>query len=145
MSRTLAAVLAALLSLLLVACASKGGSGTVTIQQGRVEQITAVQLDHSHQLGVGAIVGGLAGAGLGSLIGAGTGKDVAIAVGAIAGAVGGQYAENKYETKQPGQQVIVRVESGVLVAVTQPVNPALRVGQRAYVQGSGPDARVVPQ
>ncbi len=145
MSRTLVVAFVALLSLLLTACASKGGSGTVQIQQGRVEQITAVQLDHPHQLGVGAIVGGLAGAGLGSLIGAGTGKDVAIAVGAIAGAVGGQYAENKYEAKQPGQQIIVRLESGVLVAVTQPVNPALRVGQRVYVQGSGPDARVVPQ
>jgi outer membrane lipoprotein SlyB len=70
---------------------------------------------------------------------------VAIAVGAIAGAVGGQYAQNRFETRQPGQQVIVRLPSGVLIAVTQPVNPALRVGQLVYVEGSGPDARVLPR
>jgi outer membrane lipoprotein SlyB len=115
------------------------------IREGRIEQITAVELDHPHQVGVGAIVGGLAGAGLGSLIGAGTGKDVAIAVGAIAGAIGGQYAENRYEAKRPGQQIVVRLKSGVLVVVTQAANPSLYPGQQVYVQGSGADAAVVPR
>ena len=66
-----------------------------------------------------------AGAGLGCLIGAGTGKDVAIAVRAIAGAVGGQYVENKYEISKPGQQMVVHLNSGVPVVVTQPANLAL--------------------
>jgi outer membrane lipoprotein SlyB len=141
-------LLAGLLSIVLVlsGCAGPSGGGAPTpIQQGRIEQITSVPLDHPHQLGVGAIVGSLAGAGLGSLIGAGTGKDVAIAVGAIAGAVGGNYAENKYEKKQEGQQIVVRLDSGVLVVVTQATNPALRVGQPVYVQGSGSSATVQPR
>jgi outer membrane lipoprotein SlyB len=33
----------------------------------------------------------------------------------------------------------------VLVQITQPVNPNLRVGQRIYVEGNGEGARVVPQ
>jgi outer membrane lipoprotein SlyB len=43
------------------------------------------------------------------------------------------------------QQIIVRTQSGVLVQVTQPINPALTKGLKVYVEGSGNDARVVPQ
>jgi hypothetical protein len=38
----------------------------------------------------------------------------------------------------------VRLHCGVLVVVTQQTNPALAVGQRVYVQGSGPNATVQP-
>jgi len=149
MNRFSSAVLATVLVLFLAACASQGGGylppPPPEVRLGKIEQITEVQLDHPHQLGVGAILGGAAGAGLGSLIGQGTGKDVAIAIGAIAGAVGGQYMENKYETKKPGQQIVVRLNSGVLVVVTQPTNPALYVGQRVMVDGSGSAATVLPQ
>ncbi len=142
MKSSLITSLALSFALILGGCAAPGAQAPAPIQQGRVEQITQVPIDHPHQFGVGAIMGSLAGAGLGSLVGGGTGKDVAIAVGAIAGAVGGNYAENKYEQKQVGQQVVVRLDSGVLVIVTQKVNPALRVGSAVYVQGSGPDATV---
>jgi len=149
MKRGFAVAFAMILSLTLAACAGgMGGAGgsqaPVQVQQGRIEQITQVQLDHPHQLGVGAILGGAAGAGIGSLIGAGTGRDVAIAIGAIAGAVGGQYAQNRYQSQQTGQQIVVRLSTGVLVVVTQPPNPALYVGQNVFVTGSGPDARVQP-
>ncbi len=150
MKRLSAAVLASLCALALVACAQMGGtmgggSSPQEIRQGRIEQITSVQLEHPHELGVGAILGGAGGAALGSLIGAGTGRDVAIAIGAIAGAVGGQYAQNKYESKKPGQQIVVRLNSGVLVEVTQAPDYSLRVGQRVYIEGSGPDAHVIAQ
>jgi outer membrane lipoprotein SlyB len=128
----------------LSACAAPPSSPP-EIRQGRIEQITEVQVSHPHELGVGAILGGAAGAGIGSLIGAGTGRDVAIAVGAIAGAVGGQYAQNKYESKKTAQQIVVRLTSSVLVVVTQAPNPALRVGQPVYVEGSGTEATVVPR
>ncbi len=143
MHPTFAKAVAVILSLLLTACATGGGSER-EIRQGKIEQITAVQLQHSHQLGIGAILGGAAGAGLGTLIGAGTGRDVAIAVGALAGAVGGQYAQNRYQSAKQGQQIVVRLTSGVLVVVTQETNPALRVGQQVYVEGSGENASVVP-
>ncbi|MNR32605.1 hypothetical protein D3C85_1502040 [compost metagenome] len=66
--------------------------------------------------------------------------------GALAGAAGGNYAEKKhYDQPQQAQQVIVRVKSGVLVSVTQPINPALAKGSNVYIEGSGNEARVVPQ
>ena len=147
MKRALHAFTVALAALVLGACAAPGGGPTeIEVRSGTIEQINAAEMRSNYDLGVGAIVGGLAGAGLGSLIGAGTGREVAIAAGAIAGAVGGSYAQRQYFDKpQPGQQVFVRLSSGVLIEVTQPVNPALRPGMRVYVQGSGPDTRVVPQ
>jgi outer membrane lipoprotein SlyB len=43
------------------------------------------------------------------------------------------------------QQIIVRVRSGVLVSVTQRINPSLVKGMSVYIEGSGNDAKVVPQ
>ena len=136
-----------MLLLLLAACAAPGGGPTeVEVRSGMIEQINATEMRSNHDIGVGAIVGGLAGAGLGSLIGGGTGRDIAIAAGAVAGAVGGNYAQRQYFDKpQPAQQVIVRLTTGVLVSITQPVNPSLQQGQKVYIEGSGSSARVVPQ
>ena len=47
-------------------------------------------------------------------------------------------------TSRPAQQVFVRLQSGVLIVITQPLNPALNRGMRVYVEGFGNDARVVP-
>jgi len=44
-----------------------------------------------------------------------------------------------------GQEIFVRTTSGVLVEVTQPATPGLRVGQRVYIEGQGDAARVLPQ
>jgi outer membrane lipoprotein SlyB len=66
-------------------------------------------------------------------------------IGGLAGAAGGQYAQNRYESRQVGQQVVVRLASGVLVVVTQKPNPYLRVGQTVYIEGSGQNATVIPQ
>ena len=137
---------------MLAGCGSTGGgmmgggsAPPVEIRTGTIEQITGTEVKSTHDQGLGAIIGGVAGAGLGSLIGAGTGRDVAIAAGAIAGAIGGNVAQNRYFDKpQAAQQVIVRLTSGVLVAITQPVNPSLSRGMRVYVEGQGHEARVVP-
>lgn len=138
-----------LLAFLQAGCATPGGgassAGETEIRSGKIEQITATTMASNHHAGVGAIMGGLAGAGLGSLIGGGTGRDVAIAAGAIAGAVGGNYAEEKkFDKPQPAQQVVVRLTSGVLVAIVQPVNADLKAGMNVYIDGSGSSARVIP-
>ncbi|MNZ57787.1 hypothetical protein D3C78_757740 [compost metagenome] len=143
-------LLAPVFALLLSGCAAvgagSGGAGEMEIRSGKIEQITLTQMQTNHDSGVGAILGGLAGVGIGSLIGNGTGRDVAGVAGALAGAAGGNYAEKKhYDQPQQAQQVIVRVKSGVLVSVTQPVNPALTKGSNVYIEGSGNEARVVPQ
>jgi outer membrane lipoprotein SlyB len=134
------------LSALLAACAAPGPQpGEMEIRRGVIEQITAVQIQTDHQPGVGAILGGAAGIGIGSLIGGGTGRDVAMVAGAIAGGLVGNEVQKKHDQPIAGQQIIVRMSNGVLVSVTQPVNPVLRQGQRVYIEGSGNSARVVPQ
>lgn len=130
----------------LAACAAPGPQpGEIEIRRGVIEQITPVQLQSNHHQGVGAVIGGLSGLGIGSLIGAGTGRDVAMVAGAIGGALLGNEVQKKHDRPVPGQQIIVRTTSGVLVAITQPVNPSLFQGQRVYIEGNGDGARVMPQ
>jgi len=140
------ALVALTLTLFLTACAAPGVQpGSMEIRTGVIEQILATQIASNHHQGLGAIVGGLGGLGIGSLIGAGTGRDVAMAVGAIGGALVGNEVQKKHDQPIAAQQIIVRLSSGVLVQITQPVGPYLAVGQRVYVQGSGEGARVTPQ
>ena len=139
-----------LLGLVLGGCAAvgagSGGAGEMEIRSGKIEQITQTQMQTNHDSGVGAILGGIGGLGLVSLIGQGTGRDVAMVAGALAGAAGGNYVEKKkYDQPVDAQQIIVRTQSGVLVSVTQPINPTLRKGMNVYVEGAGNEARVVPQ
>ena len=137
---------AGLLALILTAGQALGQQpGAMEVRQGVIEQITEVQLQSNHHRGVGAIVGGLGGLGIGSLIGGGTGRDVAMVAGALGGALFGNNLQKRYDQPVPGQQIIVRVRSGVLVAVTQPADPNLRLGQSVYIEGSGEGARVIPQ
>jgi len=132
--------------LTLTACATQQQQPqNVEIRKGVIEQITPTEIKSEGHPGVAAIVGGVAGAGLGSLMGQGTGKDVMMVVGAIGGALGGAALDKKYEKPVSGQQVIVRLKNGVLVAVTQPVNSSLQTGQAVYIEGSGNTARVVSQ
>ncbi|CAI8958055.1 MULTISPECIES: glycine zipper 2TM domain-containing protein [Pseudomonas] len=139
-----------LMTVLISACSAvgstDGGAGEIEIRSGKIEQISLTQMQTNHDSGVGAVLGGLGGLAVGSLIGGGTGRDVAMVAGALAGAAGGNYAEKKkYDQPIEAQQIIVRVNSGVLVSVTQPINPSLTKGSKVYIQGSGNDARVVPQ
>ena len=150
-SKEVSSSLAALLmALMLAACAAPssppGGSAPDnTNRQGKIEQIAPTTIASSQHTGVGAVVGGLAGVGIGSLIGGGTGRDVAMVVGAIGGTMTGTEVAKRYDSPVPGQQIFVRTNAGVLVEVTQPANPGLRVGQPVFIQGNGADARVVPQ
>ncbi|MEE9103635.1 glycine zipper 2TM domain-containing protein [Pseudomonas nitroreducens] len=134
----------------LTACANvgpgNGGPGEMEIRTGRIEQITLTQMQTNHDSGIGAVLGGVGGAALGSLIGQGTGRDVAMVAGVLGGALAGNYAEKKrYDQPQEAQQIIVRMKNGVLVSVTQPVNQGLSQGMAVYIEGTGGDARVVPQ
>jgi outer membrane lipoprotein SlyB len=143
MTVTLAAVLISACS---AVGSTDGGAGEIEIRSGKIEQITLTQMQTNHDSGIGAVLGGVGGLALGSLIGHGTGRDVAMVAGALAGAAGGNYVEKKkYDQPVEAQQIIVRVRSGVLVSVTQPINPNLSRGMNVYIQGSGNQARVVPQ
>jgi outer membrane lipoprotein SlyB len=134
------------LTLILTACATPGPQpGETDIRAGVIEQITPVQIQSNHHSGVGAVVGGVVGLGLGSLVGGGTGRDVAMVLGTVGGAYAGNEVQKKNDQPVQGQQIIVRTGSGVLISITQPVNPSLFNGQRVLVEGSGDAARVVPR
>jgi outer membrane lipoprotein SlyB len=83
---------------------------------------------------------------LGSLIGKDTGRDGAMLAGTIGGALAGNAVDKKkYDQPQHPQQSSVRTTSGVLTSITQPINPQLNTGMKVYIEGSGNDARGVPQ
>jgi outer membrane lipoprotein SlyB len=146
MTRFFSRVAALAMALMLAACAAPGSSsGSMEVRQGVIEQIMPADIQSPAHTGVGAVVGGLTGLGIGSLIGGGTGRDVAMVLGTVGGAVAGSEIARRYDRPQPGQQIIVRTKSGVLVTVTQPINAGLRVGQRVYIEGAGEAARVLPQ
>ncbi len=136
---------AGLLAFVLTGPASGQQPGEMEIRQGVIEQITPVQIQSNQHRGVGAIIGGLGGLGIGSLIGGGTGRDVAMVAGTIGGALFGNEIQKRHDQPVAGQQIIVRVKSGVLVAITQPVDANLKTGQRVYIEGTGDGARVLPQ
>lgn len=144
MTRLLARLGALALALFLAACAAPPPAQPPMLREGVVEQITPTTIRSPAHTGVGAILGGIAGAGLGSLIGNGTGRDVAMVAGAVGGSLAGSAVANNSAQGMAGQEVFVRTQSGVLVEVTQPVVPGLRVGSRVVIQGFGADARVVP-
>ena len=150
LNRFCSLVIGGALVLTLGACATPGSQptaqpGAMEIRQGVIEQITPTTLSDNHHAGVGAVVGGLAGLGIGSLIGGGSGRDVAMVAGVLGGALAGNAVQKKYDTPVPAQQIVVRVRSGVLVAVTQPTSPNLYPDQSVYIEGNGEGARVVPQ
>jgi len=145
-AKSLNSLFALFFALTVAGCASSGApapsqTGMQTILYGVVERIEPTTISDDKHPGVGAIVGAVGGGLLGSLIGGGTGRDVAIAVGAIGGAVAGHQVAKKYDT-EPGSIVTVRLDSGVLVEVTQPVSANLNVGDKVMIQGQGEDARV---
>ena len=144
LNRMTSRLMAVELALSLAACATPEPA-PVEIRQGVIEQITATQIASNQHQGVGAVVGGLAGVGIGSLIGGGTGRDVAMVAGAIGGALIGNQVQKRNDQPVAAQQIIVRTKTGVLVAITQPVNPNLKVGQKVFIQGYGESALVTPQ
>jgi len=146
LNRSLSYTLAVLMAVALTAGqAFAQQPGSMEVRQGVIEQITPTQIHSNHHPGIGAIIGGLGGLGIGSLIGAGPGRDVAMVAGALGGALMGNNVQKRYEQPVEGQQIIVRITNGVLVAVTQPVDSRLKSGQRVYIEGSGESTRVVPQ
>jgi outer membrane lipoprotein SlyB len=65
--------------------------------------------------------------------------------GTLGGALLGNNVQKRYDQPVPGQDIIVRLKSGVLVQITQPADPNLHPDQRVYIEGNGEGARVIPQ
>jgi outer membrane lipoprotein SlyB len=138
----LRSLLATLLFTLLAACATQNNPGETEVRYGRISQIDSVMLEGDKKLGLGTVIGAVAGGLLGNQIGGGTGKDIATVAGVVAGGYAGNKVQNNME-KRPGQQITVRLDNGASVGITQPADPGLKVGDRVRIDGGGEGARVV--
>jgi outer membrane lipoprotein SlyB len=84
---------------------------------------------------VGGIGGALIGGGIGSLFGGGSGQTVATVIGAAGGAYAGSQAAQRSQTFV--WRIGVRYDDGSVATVQQTTAPALRIGDRVRVTGSG--------
>ena len=110
-------------------------------RDGTIAQLENIEVDDKYKLGVGTAVGAVAG----GLLGAGVGDSTTATVaGAVLGGVAGSYAESKIR-KQDAQRVTVNMVTGGSVTITQPMDGRLRQGMSVRVEGSGESARVVPR
>jgi outer membrane lipoprotein SlyB len=146
--RALSTAIVIFLAASLAACASavgRGGPevGEQSVRYGVITRIEPVELEGDHQLGLGAVLGAAAGGIIGHQFGGGSGRDVATVIGAVGGGLAGNTIQNRYVDRRAGQHIFVKLDNGVSIAVTQPADSALRVGDRVVIQGGGTDARVV--
>ena len=123
---------------------TSGSMASQSERNGRITALEVVQVDESYKLGIGTVVGAVAGGLLGSQIGGGRGATLATVLGAAAGGVAGTAVESKMK-KQDAQRVTVRMDTGGEVTLLQPIDSRLRSWMRVRVEGSGDNARVVPQ
>ena len=118
--------------------------GTVASQSernGTIATLENIEVDDSYKLGVGTAVGAVAG----GLLGAGVGDSTTATVaGAVLGGVAGTYAESKI-SKKNAQRITVNMVTGGRVTITQPMDARLQEGMKVRVEGSGENARVVPR
>ena len=122
-----------------------GETGSAAASQserdGTIATLETIQVDDKYKLGVGTAVGAVAG----GLLGAGVGDSkTATVAGAVLGGAAGTYAESKMH-KQDAQRITVNMKTGGTVTITQPIDGRLRQGMAVRVEGSGESARVVPR
>jgi outer membrane lipoprotein SlyB len=133
------ATCAALASVSLAACAeldpdfgaSPSSRVVERIEYGVVDRIDLYRSGNSQALGLGSIVGGLAGGVIGHQIGGGRGNDLAT----VAGALGGALAGNSIEKARQGDRyrITVRLDDGKLLVLEQAGEGELHVGDRVRV------------
>jgi outer membrane lipoprotein SlyB len=110
------------------------------VAYGTVQSVRAVRVEESE-----APVGTIAGAALGGVLGSQVGHGAGSAAAAVLGAVGGGLAGNAIEhraTGHNGQEIVVRLDDGSTIAVTQGGPAELRPGDHVQVLNGAGGARV---
>ena len=140
---------AALLSILLVGCASSN-SGSVysrdearkvqTIRTGVVESVRPVKLEGTKSP-VGTIAGGAVGGIAGSSIGGGRGSAIAAVIGAVVGGLAGSAAEEGI-TRKDALEITVKLDGGGLIAVVQEADDTFKAGEKVRIVENGDTSRV---
>jgi outer membrane lipoprotein SlyB len=85
-------------------------------------------------IGMGTIVGGVVGGLLGNRIGGGNGKKIAIATGAVGGAMIGNQIEQRNSTQLPMYQIGVRLDNGSYQTFSQDTIVGLGVGAPVRIE-----------
>jgi outer membrane lipoprotein SlyB len=147
MSNTICSAFALATLSLLCACATPS-SGTIysreeartswTVVEGRVSDIKPVQIEGNRSV-LGTAGGGYVGYELGRTLGSGRGRDLAGAVGAVAGAATGQAVEERV-TRQNGLQITIDLDRGETIAVVQAADVPFEPGERVKVLRRGDGA-----
>lgn len=128
--------------------AASGYNGSYGGEQGRVMSIREVQLSGSSGSGMsgGTLVGGGVGMAGGAAIGAATTNSLGGAlVGGLLGAVGGAIAGNIVDRGGSGQrgiEVTVQKDDGQTVAIAQPDNGDVQMGDRVRIVQDGNGAAI---
>lgn len=111
---------------------------TLRTYEAVIESVRIVQIQESDTLErnkTGQLLGSIAGGAAGARFGDGWGRVLAIAGGAIIGAVAGSLVEQEVK-RQDAAEYIVRTYDGELLTLVQGPEPLLAVGQRVFVQES---------
>jgi outer membrane lipoprotein SlyB len=147
MSSHVTGPLAVCFATLLTACTTPS-SGTLysrneartawTVVEGRVSDIKPVQIEGNKSF-LGTAGGGYVGYELGRTVGSGHGRDLAGAVGAVAGATAGQVVEER-ATRQDALQITVNLDRGETIAIVQAADVAFTPGERVKILRRGDGA-----
>lgn len=112
-----------------------------TVQGGRLEAVRVINIEGSPS-GMGAISGAAVGGLAGYSLGKGKGKKILTLIGLLAGARVGAAMEESASRSQ-GLELLVRLDSGELIAVVQEsTNEPLFTGARVRVLSNGRSQRV---
>jgi len=123
-------------TLLLAAC-NTPPAFQVSEPTARVGTVISITQDTVQNVNTaaGGIGGALIGGGIGSLFGGGSGQTVATVIGAAGGAYMGSQAAQRSQTFV--WRIGVRYDDGSVATVQQTTAPALRIGDRVRVSGTG--------
>jgi outer membrane lipoprotein SlyB len=109
---------------------------------GVVQEVQQVYTDGSGKGGtLGAIIGAVAGGVLGNQVGKGDGRKAATVAGAVAGGVVGNQVGKRSGGNDVAWRIVVRLDNGQYVTVTQRENPGVRNGDYVEVRGDHVYAR----
>ena len=134
----------------LVGCvASQSGGAYTRTQTRQVQQVQYGTVQSVRQVlieGTKSPIGGATGAALGgiagSTVGGGRGKAAATIGGAVLGGLAGAAAEEAI-TRQPGLEIVVNMDNGQTLAVTQAADEAFYPGERVrFLTGLDGTARI---
>ena len=104
------------------------------VEYGVVEAIEWYREGGARPVGLGAVIGGVAGGVLGHQIGSGSGNTAATFAGALGGAYVGNEMERAHERDR--YRVIVRLDDGGALAISEVGEGRLHVGDRVRIVGN---------